>query len=854
MALQLKAGALEKLGRYRDAATTLERVPALWREWDSPADEAYALNGLGHYLRLTGRRLEAAEHFERAAEIWLAGGRRDLAAFAYTNLGSVVWEMGLADAALSHYSRVEELVEPADGPRARLALTLALASKGEVLSNAGQYQEALANIERARELDPSPERPDTRASRLLNEANALAGLGKAREALERYEQARDLYRESGNRAREALLEANVGSVLVRLGEDERAFERFEAALALTDADETPELRGVVLHGRGAALLAGGSFEAAERDFREAARLRELGAELYGQADSMSMLGIAHQRSGELEPAYAAQRQSLALIDGAGFDQLRAVILGRLSEIADELGRAEEAIEAYREALEIFDRIRVSVVSDELRSSVSARRNAEYDRFVSLLLRQAEATGDRRSAQEAFGISERSRSRGLVELLAEAKVTLGDSTAQEFTQQQEALEQQGSILERRLRATGQSEKERSALTEELSLLRRRRLELRDELRQRSPEFERIVYPDPITVSEVQGLLPEDTALLEYTIGEDDAFVFAITRERFEVFRLPTAIEPLNELVGDFREAILRGGRRGGQGRLRSVAGDLYQSLLGPAGEVLGEVDKLIVVPAGSLFYLPFEALRLPEGATEPSQYLVQRYEVAYIPSATVLSQLPESGWESGAGPTLAVFANPAMDDAVHRGLPALAGAEREAREIAELVGAENSETFFGADASETNLRQHPAPRSARWLHFATHALIDEEEPANCRLVLSSPGDDRGDGYFDLSEVFSLDLAADLVVLSACDTGLGKHYSGEGLVGLSRGFFYAGARSLMVTLWPADDQRSARVMSAFYRALLDGAGNAGALRRAKLEAISDPGLSNPRYWAPFVLIGQ
>ena len=373
------------------------------------------------------------------------------------------------------------------------------------------------------------------------------------------------------------------------------------------------------------------------------------------------------------------------------------------------------------------------------------------------------------------------------------------------------------------------------------------------------------PTILEPQRIQELLDDRTALLEYAMGSESSYLFVVTRDRMEGYRLPAAGE-LSEQVEVFREALEKGGRRQFS-RYADSAHQLYRALLGPAEEILRDKPRLIVSPDGPLLLLSFEALLtrpVPSLRTYADlPYLLAEKSVTYVPSASVFAELgggAVSGAVSDAVPAAAGtglflgFADPDYAQTGLPSLPSLPSSRTEVQEIARLFPSDHVRLYLGADASEANVKENPALKTARWIHFAVHGFFNEERPELSGLVLSQGGDQKDPGLLQAYEIFNLDLAADLVVLSACDTALGKNVSGEGILGVSRTFLYAGASSVIVSLWQVSDASTSDLMIRFYRHLSQSGDKAEALRLSKLELIRQGRFDQPYHWAPFILIGR
>jgi CHAT domain-containing protein len=312
------------------------------------------------------------------------------------------------------------------------------------------------------------------------------------------------------------------------------------------------------------------------------------------------------------------------------------------------------------------------------------------------------------------------------------------------------------------------------------------------------------------------------------------------------------------------------------RLDAGSRQLYQILIQPFDKQLSSFRKLIIVPDHALAYLPFEALAGSRRAkARKGQYLVERFAIGYAPSASALAAVRSSNAGSESRSFIA-FADPAyrveigaqerspgpeaktweLSDYLERGfdLRRLPYTRTEATNIAALFPAGERKVFLGTDANEQQVKSEPLARY-RYLHFAAHGIVDEENPARSGVILSLGGNQKDDGILQMSEIMRLKLNADLVTLSACRTGMGKVVGGEGVLGLTRAFLYAGTRSVVASLWNVNDTATAELMTTFYQNLRRGLAKDEALRQAKLRLLHGrpPTWRHPFYWAPFVLVG-
>jgi CHAT domain-containing protein len=418
----------------------------------------------------------------------------------------------------------------------------------------------------------------------------------------------------------------------------------------------------------------------------------------------------------------------------------------------------------------------------------------------------------------------------------------------------------------------------------------------ELRRRNPRYAALQYPEPITLAETQRMLDDQTVLLSYSLAEPESFLFAVSRNDFQVKRLPSEAT-LNQGVQKLLAAITDKNNLAPE-QYRREAALLSRQLLQPISRMLAGRKALVIVPDGALHRLPFEVLFQPgiaaHGDLRRLPYLIRQFAISYAPSASVLAELQNEPREM-APKSFIAFGDPVYDaraEAANASTLRATGAggrlsfqplpysHTEIDGIAQLFARDDRELFFGEAATEENVKTPERLSRYRMVHFSTHGYVNEARPRFSGLVLSlpanipltalssqsatrNPGVPSGaaplgwsaqseDGVLSAYEIFNLKLKADLVVLSACDTGLGKEVKGEGLMSLTRAFMYAGSPSVVVSLWNVNDETAADLMIRFYRHLQSGMSKSEALRQAQLETIHDNGF--PFFWAPFVLIGK
>jgi len=538
-----------------------------------------------------------------------------------------------------------------------------------------------------------------------------------------------------------------------------------------------------------------------------------------EAGAVGSLGWTALARGDARAALARFDEARAL--GRRLDHVALLISveAGAARSLDALGRGPEALEAFGRAMALVEDLRGQLSETDLRAGFLDDKQAIYHGAV----RAALSLG--REA-EAFGFAERARARAFLDLLGSQTVLSRARTralADEETRQRASLAEAQALL----RAAGAAERAvaRSRLEAAEAAYRGFLARVRGE----SAEQASLMTVEPVTLAEVQRLLPDGATLLEFLVTETETVLWVVDRATSRTLRLPLPRAELAERVGALRRAL---SEHAPLAEVERQARALDERLLAPARPHL-RAERLLLVPHDVLHYLPFAALRSPAG-----RWLVEDHTLAVLPSASVLRYLDGKG-ESAAGPVVAL-GNPDLGPAL-----ALRYAEREARAVGQRYP--DALILVGGEASEARLKALAS--RARILHLATHGDLDERAPLRSALLLAPGGAE--DGRLEVREVLRLELNAALVVLSACETGLGRLSRGDELVGLQRAFLYAGTPAVITTLWKVDDRASFLLMREFH-ARLGAGGPAEALRHAQRATLVEA--PHPFAWAGFVLAGR
>lgn len=876
----------------------------------------------GRKLLRRGDAARALVRLEEARRLFAQAGKRSGLAAANDLLGELYERQGRYDVALGHFRQALEASRAGAREKRKgdaYNYNLLLAKVGHMLVRQNEDAQARDFYTKmdGRKLDRSA-LGQLKRKGLMGAASGILG-GSDNAALEMNVSAAagllaakseyDFYRHA---AIYSDRELGLGRLEFKAGNYAEARQHFENVVEATDSGlpfigalgRSRRYRAVALSNLGDTALAEGEWEDAVESYKRAAK-----------------------------EAREAKRPDLAWPAQRGLGKAQSLLAAREKKPERARKRRQEALEAYRAAAASVETLwEGGVRADEARADFLATTRAVYEEAAGLLAELAleASTPDQplrgealQQAEEAFRFAEAGRARSLLDLLGEAGARVeGGVPEQDREARRLNLERQQEVahLLTGLRFStdapeGKEEKDVDIekLEKEADDLQLAYEKIENRIRTENPRYGELTSAQPLALAEVRSqLLADGTALVAYSLGAERSYLWAATADGVTLRRLPARAE-IDRQVEELRVQILppklrrpllartdEEAQRGLRVAPSATVGDpaafaraswqLYRTVFEPAAAFVG-ARRLLIVPEGSLSYVPFEALVGAEGGADYAAlpYLVKTNEVVYAPSASVAAALRRQATGRSTSSTVLVVADPVFDRGDPRApkseaaaapalSPALASAARdlndeqagptlrfvrldgtraEADEIARLANQAGlkAEVWLGLDASETNAATRDLSRY-RVLHFATHGLLDTERPQFTGLVLSLVGDGGSDGYLRTGEVFNLRLGSPLVMLSACETGLGRERRGEGVIGLTRAFMYAGAPSVGVTLWSVGDRATADLMADFYRRLFapENPPASAALRQARLRFIEERKYSAPFHWAAFVLVGD
>lgn len=821
------------------AETVLQEARKLYEEVGDRYGEGLALNSLGG-LRIWRRKdQEALGWIERALAIGRELDNVFLEAESLTNLGIVYGRLGQTDASIAAYSEArddyEKLGELFHVARTRSNLAFLLIRKGEL-------RKAADDLKAAFEIRTKLKKLEEAAIDLSLLGDVRKRQGRLDDARSNLEQALELRRQVGNRRGEA----------------------------------------VTLNSLGTTHLLGKDFDQARSCYEQAREIfKELG-ETGEMAVALVNLGRLYVETGQPQRALELHREAEPLVSDR---PAKVSNFYGMARALHDLGQFEASYEQLAKTLAAVEEQRTESHTEELRMAFFATKQHYYKLQIDVLKHLDEARPEARHGEEAFVVSERSRARSLLEALGEDAAKVREQPDPNLLEQEATLQAELNELEQRLIAQERQSPSVPAKTEVIKEQQREKAFALAMVRGRLRA--ELTQPRLVSAEETQRMLKPGTTVLAYSLGEERSFLWKVTSDEFEWYELVGRSEIESAVREAHRLLISRNPDDDSERRL--YLAKLSDMLLGPVASGLDD-QRLVIAAEGALLYLPFAALPRPSRPGEIREsprtdgspdYLVRSHEIVYLPSVSVLRRVREQRLSRDTAPgQLAVFADPVftfgatsgnesqtstrdVDGDLRRAvelsstsqLEPLPHTREEAEDILRIARGRTM-AAFGYEATKDKVLDGEID-NYQILHFATHGLTNREQPELSGLALSqfNVHGQPLDGFLRLHEIYNLHLSAELVVLSACQTGIGREVRGEGFLGLTRGFIYAGAPRLVVSLWSVADLGTAELMKRFYWNLLEAqAPPALALRAAQLAMLEAPRWQHPYYWAGFVFQGE
>jgi len=820
-------------GEYRASLRSFEDAILLAQKIRSPHHEIKCLRqmSLNHwetgeiddYFRLNRRGQEIAHRFNNRREEGIS----------HNNLGLYYWKKNAFSDAIRSFQSSIEFADREGSPE---NMSDSLTNIGLVYMDLGDYEKALDYLNRGVSIDQT-------LNNSYNLATDLNNLG-------------NVYLHMGAQARTD-------------GLYERALDSFYNALILAAGVGNVRIQAIVQNNIGEVFFAKSEFDQALRYYSKSLK----SASDSGLRDLVSLLNNnianAYVGQGLFDRAIESYRTSIRRASEIDYDKILWESLFGLARCYEGKRRADLAEEFYDGAIRVIEKTRSRIYLDTFKAGYSRNKSGVYESFLHFLF-QNKARGRRPSFEEnMYFYVEKAKARAFTEILQESRTDLENAVDPVKRKELDASSRTISSLYLEFLRNDLKEKGREELERRLSREEDAYLRIISSLKAIDPSIAGLVYAEPFSLARLrEEELDGRTAILEYFVGEKMSFLLLITRSDCSVFALPArasieaSIKAYLKYVSSAPDPLFDAA---------SASKRIFREFLFPLEAAAREgIHKIILIPDGVLHYLPFETAVLPGEGRAP-EYLIDRFQVSYAPSVSALMMLKATAGGSDPDQGFLAFGNPVSERERIPPAPGNAGspageyrplpealfsplpyATREVNRVSGYFPEGRRSVYLGREASEDHLKARAGGRF-QVIHLACHSLSDEEHPIRSALILGGGRDSLNDGILQVRELYQMKLKANLVILSACQTGMGRLEKREGVLGLQRAFFYAGAESVLSTLWPVKDKSTAVFMENFYRFLAEGQSKAAALRSAKRQMIRSK-YGHPYYWAGFLLSGE
>lgn len=874
----MRAMILGNLGSVYDERGDFDKALELYSqginllENNGSQDERKQLAKLYNYSGVTqvklGRYDEALQFYNKELELNLDlfGSSHPSVAGGYNNIGGIYYRSGDIGEAIVYFKRAASSTELTFGeshPRVGLIYN----NIGACYYEIGNYNESIKYLKRSAEI-----KKETQGADHPDLALTYNNIGSIYTEMEQYEEAIDYLNRSLHIRIQALGENHpvlsnnynsLGQLYLETDSLEKAIDHFTKALNITKETRGPNHPYAVeaKTNLAKAYREKGDYSNALMYLKEAERSLSIDS-------GKDVLDIENVPDIEFRyPTYAVD-----VLDEKG----KTLHEEFKSKRTNGLESLKSALATYTRLSELLDVMQNKYLNEESKLLVSSRSHEIYESAIEVSYDLYRATGHQNYINDVLFFSEKSKARVILELLNNKKAQKYAGVPDSLITYEQNLREQLSGVQQTLNvrlSNSASDPDEDSLRVSLFRLHQRLNEHIEMLRREYPKYHSLKYKTDVPdLSRLQDMLQmKGLTLLEYFYGKESTWAIILSREDINVFPLPH-LSNLNAEVGAFDRAV----SHQENATYRSLARKFYSNLIEPLEEHI-QTEQLLVIPDGPLNLLPFEAL-LTEQVRDGENfrdypYLLKKYAVSYLPSVSMSDFFNEpydneyrgkfaafapvfSGKKIGELPSVASRNNWGALPSTRYEVQEIAGVMEQERGLwARITGEKSTRLFLETEATESRFKSSPL-QDYRYLHLATHAFASDTSSGRSGIAFHPESDSQSseDGILYAEEIYGLNLDNELVVLSACETGTGEVRTGEGIIGLSRAFHYAGADNLLVSLWSVEDRSTARLMISFYEALQKGDNPSIALRSAKRNLVESYNYAHPRYWSPFIFIGN
>ena len=787
--------------------------------------------------------LQAYKKFKEAEEIYKSINDRFNEAKIYHANGNIYFYLGYYDKALEEYEKALQLANDIKNVRLKIKLII---NSGLIYSKIGNYSKALHNFRIAMDY-LKYDNPDLFERHLLNYiANVYYKLGDYETSSKTYHTALQKSIRAKDINMQASILKNIG-INYLMQNDYKKAEKYLQQTLKTLANRKSANRYIeALNSLAFINLKSGNIRKALKYLEKSLPLAREAGNPSILADCLNMLGESYMKLQDFQRAADYLTESSQICENINNPYLSYCAYRNKGLIFKLQKNLSESENQFLKAINLIEKVRAGIEESYLKSSYLSVIKPIYEDMVLL---QLSGFNNQISALE---FSERSRARAFLDMLA-GKIDIIYSNNNLIPNEEASKQNFGDIF----------------IDDEYGAMRAFPFNPKSSTEYKKVEIISPIVVNPIPLEEIRNSLPLGSKILEYEITNEKTIIWVISREEITSQIITINSEELRNLIIDFRKALtldekfLKKHRTWAE-RIEEtdkMSQRLYDILFKPIRKFLHKGDLLYIIPDNELFYIPFAALKSNEG-----KYIIEDFDLAYAPSGSILN-ICHSRNKHKIDPekdNILLIGNPTISETILDAFPALkplTEAENEVREISEILP--NSLLLVGAEAREKKIRGEI--EKFEIIHFATHSLVDERMPMYSSIVLNASRryrddltiENPDDGLLMLLEIFSLDLSrSKLITLSSCETGLGKLLNGEGIIGLSRAFIYAGSPSILASLWKVKDRPTSLLVQGFYSHIKNNnISKARALKNAQLQLISsDAKYRHPFFWSSFIIIGD
>lgn len=869
----------------------------IYQELADTSSMGMLIGYIGIYYKNTGQPYKALEYYQNALELSRKTGNDREASNILCNMGNVYNDL------LAEYSKAEELFKEALEIKQRIGevhiVPAILGNLGNCCKNRGDYQNALKYYFDALDVSKKVSNRAGEANNLSDIGAIYTDVGDYRKATSYYQNALSIFRNIGEIKSQVKVLINIGANFFNKGKVDSAFTYYKEALKLAQKINHKEFESAVYFYLGDVYKEKNANQQALECYNKAIKLSQEINDIKLQGESFTAKGDVYYKLKQYSKALNNYDQGLRICQKIGSPEGIWKSYYGIGRVSEKIGKEKQAEQSYNQAIETIESIRAKLTAKTLKESFLEDKIDVYQSMINLLLKMGRE-------DKAYEYLERSKAKSFLDIISTSQINVAQGITPERLERKKRLERRLNKIQQELMSEysvddkKQNPDKISALEDSLKIVRNKFNELLQEIELNHPRYADLAgVSEPLALSQVQErVIQEGTVVIEYMVGKDHTIVWVIGYNFNEYERIDLKRDDLETMV----KKLLQPFKDVKEGKLKNFSdisfdvkfsGRLYDQIFRPIEQYLKEGNQLIIVPDGILHYLPFEALvtkiekkkqnrNIIFSRYKNAHYLIEKYAISYAPSASVLDpKLLRAKFNKKREDKLIAFGNPDFGKATQlafqkekedstnffamlirssRGwiFNELPKAAEEVKAIGEIM--KPSLLYLNKEAKEEYFKQQSGKYP--FVHLATHCIVEETQPMYSRIVFAQDDDPAEDGFLHTYEVFNLRLNTDLITLSACETGLGKLSRGEGLIGLTRAFMYAGAPSVLVSLWSVSES-TADVMKYFYRNLNAGKTKTEALRQAKLKLIKSESkfkdgqrfsFANPFLWAPFVLVGE